>query len=78
MNEAIKSICEALKSEAEAVSDYTDRIVAMASTEGTDKVAMALETIRLDGVEHIQMLTLELTELMTASIKSQGGETDGE
>ena len=67
MDEVIKNICTALKEEAEAVISYTDKISASASTEGGSGSTQVMENIRLDEVEHIQNLTLELTKLMTSS-----------
>lgn len=66
MNETIKNICNALKEEAEAVISYTDKISSTSKAEGMEATVQTLEMIRLDEVEHIQNLTLELTRLMSA------------
>ncbi len=79
MDEAIKNICQALKEEAEAVISYTDKISSTSAVEGTDAIVRALALNRLDEVEHIQNLTLELTKLMAtgalpaATIGDAGG-----
>lgn len=66
MDEVIKNICQALKEEAEAVISYTDKISSTSEAEGMEAVAMQFAKIRLDEVEHIQNLTLELTRLMAS------------
>lgn len=65
MDEVIKNICQALKEEADAVISYTDKIYSTNLTEEAADTSQVLEKIRLDEVEHIQNLTLELTKLMT-------------
>ena len=70
MDETIKNLCTALKEEAEAVISYTDKISAVSQTEGMESVAQMLEMIRLDKVEHIQNLTLEITKLMSGTADS--------
>ena len=72
MDEVIKNICQALKEEADAVISYTDKISSTNQTEGTEETAQRLDMIRLDEVEHIQNLTLELTKLMSTA--TEGGE----
>lgn len=67
MDEVIKNICQALKEEAEAVISYTDKIMAATSTEGTADIMQVFEAIRLDEMEHIQNLCLELTRLVADS-----------
>lgn len=77
MDEVIKNICQALKEEADAVISYTDKIARTSAVEGMDATAMQFGQIRLDEVEHIQNLTLELTKLMAsgaASAAQMGGE----
>ena len=66
MDEAIKNICQLLKEESEAVSSYTERISEIFGQEGTEAIVQRLEMIRLDEVEHIQNLTIELTRLMSS------------
>lgn len=75
MDEAIKNICIALKEEAEAVISYTDKIIATSQIENAGSAAQRFEMIRLDEVEHIQHLTLELTKMLSASTE-EGGSTD--
>lgn len=77
MNEVIKNICQALKEEAEAVISYTDKICSTSQTEGMGATVQTMALIRLDEVEHIQNLTLELTKLMASgalSAAAMGGE----
>lgn len=77
MDEAIKNICQALKEEADAVISYTDKISSTSKTEGMEPVAMQFASIRLDEVEHIQNLAIELTRLMmtdTEPAAEPGGE----
>ena len=71
MNETIKNICQALKEEADAVISYTDKISATLQVEGTDATVQTFEKIRLDELEHIQHLTLELTRLLTSGAESE-------
>lgn len=78
MNEAIKNICQCLKEEAEAVISYTDKLTAIESTEGAEATAQTLALIRLDEVEHIQNLTLELTKLMSEDIAEAASNEGGE
>ena len=66
MDEAIKNICQALKAEADAVISYTDKVSCTSEIEGMEAVTMQFAKIRLDEVEHIQNLTLELTRLMAS------------
>lgn len=70
MDETIKNLCTALKEEAEAVISYTDKISEVSQTEGMESAAQMLEMIRLDKVEHIQNLTLEITKLMSGTADS--------
>ena len=77
MNEAIKNICQALKEEADAVISYTDKISGTSETEGMEAVTMQFAKIRLDEVEHIQNLAIELTRQMmtdTEFAAEPGGE----
>ena len=72
----IKSICEALKEEAEAISSYTEKLSALAQVREAESTRKELDLIRLDEVEHVQKLTLELTRLMMngAPPTESGGE----
>ena len=77
MDVVIKNICQALKEEAEAIISYTDKIRCTSEVNGAEAVVMQLAKIRLDEVEHIQNLTLELTRLMMADTEpaaESGGE----
>lgn len=79
MDEAIKNICQALKEEADAVISYTDKISSTSKAEGMESVAMQFASIRLDEVEHIQNLAIELTRLMMTDPEpavEPGGEED--
>lgn len=79
MDEEVKNICQLLKEESEAVSSYTERISEISGREGMEAVVQTLEMIRLDEVEHIQNLTIELTKLMssgTVPAAAAGGGTD--
>jgi hypothetical protein len=67
MDEAIKSLCAALKEEAEAVISYTDKITSVVSGKSADDTAGVFEAIRLDEIEHIQKLCIELTRLVTTA-----------
>lgn len=64
MNESIKTICQLLKEEAEAIISYTEKISALDQMEGMESTKQELDMIRLDEVEHVQKLTLELTRLV--------------
>ena len=74
MDNAIKSVCETLKEEAEAVISYTEKITDLGSDESTKDTAQKLEEIRLDEVEHIQKLCLELTKILTSSPETDIGD----
>lgn len=78
MDEVIKNICNALREEAEAVSSYTDKISSISDVEGMDATVQALALIRLDEVEHIQNLTIELTKMMSTGALSASSMGDGE
>lgn len=77
MDEAIKNICLAIKEEADAVISYTDKIASSSEADGMDATAMQFAKIRLDELEHIQNLTLELTKLMTSG-EISAAENSGE
>ncbi len=68
MDEVIKNICNALKEEAEAVISYTDKISSTATIEGIGATVQVFDLIRLNRVEHIQNLTIELTKMMSAGV----------
>lgn len=71
MDEAIRNLCLALKDEADSVIGSTDKLASL--EDGTEKAAQTLEMIRLDGVAHIQSLTLAITELMSSESADSGG-----
>lgn len=74
MNEVIKNICQALKEEADAVISYTEKMESTLEADGAQSTAQRFEVIRMDEVEHIQNLCLELTKLVAATAES--GEAD--
>ncbi len=76
MDEAIKNICHALKEEADAVISYTDKISATEQAENMEETVQTLAIIRLDEVEHIQNLCIELTKIVSGSKK--GGYEESE
>lgn len=76
MDEAIKIICQALKEEAEAVISNTEKIGYLELHETTGTTISTLAICRLDAVEHIQSLTIELTKLMSGEFNAV--ETDSE
>lgn len=73
MNEAIKNICIAIKEEADAIISYTDKMVSTSHEKGAESTTMLFETTRLDELEHIQNLVVELTKVM---VGSSGGEDE--
>lgn len=76
MDEAIKNICQALKEEADAVISYTDKIAATEQTGNMEETVQTLAMIRLDEVEHIQNLCIELTKIISGSGKKEYGESE--
>lgn len=83
MDEVIKSICNSLKEEAEAVSEYTDRISKASHVEGFGATVELFEKTRLDEVEHMQNLVIELTKIMStgalsAALMNEGNEEETE
>lgn len=60
---------------------HTDKIAALGSSDART-TAQAIDGMRLDAVEHIQNLTLELTRLITSGEEpgeaESGGEPEGE
>lgn len=63
-DEAIRMVCCLLEEEAEAVASYTDKI-ALATEMKEKDIAIKLEEIRIDEVEHIQKLCIMLTQIAT-------------
>lgn len=72
--EAIRALCRELTAEADAVIKYTDDIEITESLEGGP--ADLLREIRLDELEHIQKLTLSLTEQLTITEEAGGEENE--
>ena len=66
MDDIIKTICEALIEKAEAVMKNTDRITDTMEFHGPVEVVKTFSLNRLDEVEHIQNLTLELTKVISS------------
>ena len=62
MEKAILVVVNELREEAAAVEKYTNDIAVLGG-EASDTTVL-LEKIRMDEVEHIQKLTLELTRLI--------------
>lgn len=69
---AIAALCRQLIAEAEAIIKYTEDIEATKAIEGGD--AALFDELRLDELEHIQKLTLELTEALSTGEEETGGE----
>ena len=65
-NETIKMLAEEMKTVANAIAKYTDDIIRL-PPEQKSTVAL-LEDIRLNEMENVQKLTVELTELISESI----------
>ena len=70
MDEAIRNLCLALKGEADTVIGCTEKLASL--PDGSNKAAQTLDMIRLDGVAHIQSLTLAITELMSDGSADSG------
>lgn len=79
MNESIKIICQLLKEEADAIISYTEKLSVLDQAKEAESTMKELSLIRLDEVEHVQKLTLELTRLMmndAPPIESGGEENE--
>ena len=66
MDSTINAICSAIESEATAVRQYTERITTAIQLESTERSADTFEKLRLDHVEHLQELCIELTRLLAS------------
>lgn len=66
----INAVCNELIAEAEAIVKYTGDLEAI--KDGDPKLVKTFEDIRLDELEHIQNLTVALTELLVE--EEEGGE----
>lgn len=76
MNNAIKYICAALASEANAVMQNTERILELSSSANSRNLVHKLDEIRLKEVENIQMLCIELTKQFVPEDSMRGGENE--
>ena len=65
----INAVCNRLIAEAEAITKYTNDLELI--KDGDPKLTKTFEDIRLDELEHIQNLTVALTELL---VEEEGGE----
>lgn len=68
----VKALCRQLIAEAEAIIKYTEDIECMETIE--DGASALFDDLRLDELEHIQKLTLELTEALSTGEEEPGGE----
>jgi len=68
----VKALCRQLIAEAEAIIKYTEDIECMKTIE--DGASALFDELRLDELEHIQKLTLELTEALSTGEEEPGGE----
>ena len=75
MDELIKTICQALKVEAEAVRNYTVGISAANNSDRGEDVVKTLTLNRMDSMEHIQNLTVQLTKVLYG-VPPEEGEDD--
>lgn len=66
MDDLIKTICEALIEEAEAVMKNTERITDTLEFHGPVEAIQSFALNRLDEVEHIQNLTVQLTKIIAS------------
>lgn len=67
----INAVCNEIIAEAEAIVKYTGDIES--TKEGNPELAKTFEDIRLDELEHVQNLTIALTELLGGA-EEGGGE----
>lgn len=66
----INAVCNQLIAEADAIIKYTNDLELI--KDGDPKLTKTFEETRLDELEHIQNLTLALTELL--AVEEEGGE----
>lgn len=76
MDKAIVAICRQIQEEAGAIHKYTEDI-GMIGESNPDTLAL-LQDIRLDELEHIQKLTLELTKLLMGDGSDEEDEGEAE
>lgn len=62
MYETIIAICKQLIGEANAIIGYTEDIAKLSISPANDKATELLDEIRIDEVEHVQKLAIQLTE----------------
>lgn len=65
MNDIIKTLCQAIEDEAEAIMNATERMEEAENHKNLVGLAKIYALSRLDAVEHIQNLTIELTRLVS-------------
>lgn len=68
----INAVCNQLIAEAEAITKYTNDLELI--KDGDPKLTKTFEDIRLDELEHIQNLTVALTELLVEEEGSEDSE----
>lgn len=76
MDEVIKTICQALIEEAEAIISYTDKMAATEQSGNMEETVQTLAMIRLDEVEHVQNLCIELTKIVSGPKNEGYGESE--
>lgn len=67
MDDTISSLCSAIQCEAASVQQYGERIMTAKRYETTKRSAETFEKLRLDHVEHLQELCVELTRIATTA-----------
>ena len=79
VEDVIKNLCLSLKGEAKAVISYVEKISSTPVTEETADVIRTFAKNMLDNVDHIQSLTIKLSEnigeVIPATLK--GSKQDG-
>lgn len=80
MDEAIKNLCQSLIEEAQSVIANTDRIVEAhknsTSMQNPQEILRAYGINRLDSIEHIQNLTIALTNAVTDVAETKEGDSN--
>lgn len=81
MDEAIKNLCKSLIEEAQSVIANTDRIVEThrngSSVQNPQEILRVYGVNRLDSIEHIQNLTIALTNAVTDVVGNNNTEEGG-
>lgn len=71
-SESVKAVCRSIIDECEAICKYTDDMALI----NEDPVTLAvLAENRLDELEHVQKLAVQLTKLMIPAESDETGET---